>query len=100
MLTGDSERRGTLVASELGIRNTSPQVLPEHKSKKSASCNGAARRWRMVGDGVNDAPALAQADVGIAIGGPVLTLRVPSAGIMLSRTTRATWSDHQAQRAS
>lgn len=82
MLTGDSEAVARWVASELGIGEYFAQVLPQHKSEKVRELQRGGARVAMVGDGVNDAPALAQADVGIAIGAGTDVARA-SAGIVL-----------------
>ncbi len=85
MLTGDSEAVARTVAAELGIDHYFAQVLPEQKDAKIAELQRNGRTVAMVGDGVNDAPALTRADVGIAIGGGT-DVAIESAGIILVRS--------------
>jgi len=82
MLTGDSEDVARAVGAELGIETIFAGVLPEHKSQKVAELQRQGKRVAMVGDGVNDAPALTRADVGIAIGSGT-DVAIESAGIIL-----------------
>jgi Cu2+-exporting ATPase len=82
MLTGDSEQVAKTVSDELGIDTYFAEVLPEHKDQKVADLQRQGKRVAMVGDGVNDAPALTRADVGIAIGSGT-DVAIESAGIIL-----------------
>ena len=82
MLTGDSQAVAHAVAEELGITTVFAQVLPEHKDRKVSELQQQGKRVAMVGDGVNDAPALTRANVGIAIGSGT-DVAIESAGIIL-----------------
>ena len=68
MITGDAESVARAVADDLGIDSVMAQVLPQDKARRIAELQAEGKKVAMVGDGVNDAPALATADVGIAIG--------------------------------
>jgi len=82
MLTGDSKQVAQEVAEMLGIDQYFAEVLPEHKDRKIAQLQQENKIVAMVGDGVNDAPALTRADIGIAIGSGT-DVAVESAGIIL-----------------